>query len=787
MSRGRRHSRRYRRILVALLVLVLPAGSLAPDDQDLPGPSARTGNPPRFETVQAEARSSETVLLDRRGEAIHRLRTDPQRRLGSWVPLDAISAALPEALLLSEDRRFFEHSGVDWQAVAAAAWSNLRHAQVRGASTLSMQLASLLDPALRPEHGGSRSLLQKLAQAQAAWRLERHWRKTQILEAYLNLVPFRGELVGVDALSRTLFGKAPHALTASEAALAAALVRAPNAAPAQVAHRACALLKTMQGQADCAQLRLQATLSLQHARHWQPSEGNAPHLMHLMIRQQIASTQGTPLQQAPVLHPAGSADASGALPNRLHSTLDAQVQRAAIDALMRQLRELQGRRVADGAVIVLDNASGEVLAWVGSSQSLSQAAEVDGVLAQRQPGSTLKPFLYGQAIAENRLTAASLLNDSPAHLSTTDGLYIPRNHDGDFKGWVSVRTALGASLNIPAVRALQMLSPEAFHRQLQQLGLRLPESASHYGYSLALGSAEVSLLQLSNAYRTLANGGRHCPVYWWRTAPGANGHAGPQPRTPDCRQAIDPGAAFIVGNMLSDPQARLLSFGTDSVLNTRFWSAVKTGTSKDMRDNWTVGWSQHYTVGVWVGNANGEPMHEISGAGGAAPIWAAIMRTLHAHVPSRPPLPPSGLQAVSVRFAPPIEPARQEWFLPGTAQTLFALQSPPVRITTPAPGSIVALDPDIPAGHQRLSLRAQGEHADGQRLRWRIGERIVGHGPQAEWLPLPGRHEIELLDAEDQALDRVRIEVRGAMLASPPAGAPEGTSGQTPQEQTPLP
>ncbi len=779
MSRRGRPPRRHRYILIVLLGLVLPAGSLAPDAQDLQGSPTLKARPPRFETVRAEARSSETVLLDRRGEAIHRLRTDPNRRLGSWVPLDAISAALPEALLLSEDKRFFEHTGVDWQAVAAAAWSNLRHTQVRGASTLSMQLASLLDPALRPEHGRSRSLLQKLAQAQAAWRLERHWRKTQILEAYLNLVPFRGELVGIDALSRTLFGKAPHALTAAEAALSAALVRAPNAAPAQVAQRACALLRSMQGRADCAQLRLQATLSLQHARHWPPSEGNAPHLTHLMIRQQIASVQGTPLRHSSVLLPAGSAGASGAVPSRLHSTLDAQVQRAAIDALMRQLRELQGRRVADGAVIVLDNASGEVLAWVGSSQTLSQAAEVDGVLAQRQPGSTLKPFLYGQAIAEQRLTAASLLDDSPAHLSTTDGLYIPRNHDGDFKGWVSVRTALGASLNIPAVRALLMLSPEAFHRQLQQLGLKLPESASHYGYSLALGSAEVNLLQLSNAYRTLANGGRHCPVYWWRAPPGPGEHTGTRPRTLDCRQAIDPGAAFIVGSILSDPQARLLSFGTDSVLNTRFWSAVKTGTSKDMRDNWAIGWSQHYTVGVWVGNANGEPMHEISGAGGAAPIWAAIMRTLHAHVPSRPPAPPAGLQAASVQFAPPIEPARQEWFLPGTVQTLFALQNPPVRITTPAPGSIVALDPDIPAEHQRLSLRAQGEYADGQRLHWRIGERLVGHGPHAEWLPLPGRHEIELLDAEGRVLDQVRIEVRGAMLATPSADAPEGTTEQT--------
>ena len=209
------------------------------------------------------------------------------------------------------------------------------------------------------------------------------------------------------------------------------------------------------------------------------------------------------------------------------------------------------------------------------------------MLALRQPGSTLKPFLYAQAIAERRLTAASLVEDSPAQITTAGGLYIPQNYDRQFKGWVSVRTALAASLNVPAVRTLVMVTPDAFHRQLGAVGLPLRESGDYFGYSLALGSPEVPLLHLTNAFRTLANGGRQ-------------GSPAPADAKPRFTPAIDPRAAFIVGDILSDGNARARTFGTDSVLATRFWTAVKTGTSKDMRDNWAVGWSERYTVGVSV-------------------------------------------------------------------------------------------------------------------------------------------------------------------------------------------
>jgi len=584
--------------------------------------------------------------------------------------------------------------------------------------------------------------------------LERSWRKDQILETYLNLVPFSGELVGLDAMSQTLFGKAAHGLDARESAVAAALVRAPNAKPAQVAQRACDVLKSLhRNGADCDALDLFTAGALQR-RDYASSDGVAPH-----VARQLVSAVGR----------------NASSPATIRTSLSAPLQRFAVQTLQQHLRELSGRHVEDGALVVLDNASGEVLAWVGSSGELSNAAEVDGVTALRQPGSTLKPFLYAQAIAEQRITAASLLDDSGTQIQTSGGLYIPQNYDHQFKGWVSTRTALGASLNVPAVRTLVMVSPDAFHKQLVRLGLPLKETGDYYGYSLALGSAEVSLLNLTNAYRTLGNGGRFSPTTL-TIARARNAK-------PAWRAALDPGAAFIVGDILSDTNARARTFGTDSVLATRFWSAVKTGTSKDMRDNWAVGWSQRYTVGVWVGNASGAPMWDVSGTTGAAPIWAAVMGYLHATQPSRAPKPPAGVVQAPVRFADtggpaPLEAARSEWFVQGTQQTSFAMHSgalplnstrargqkglelsrqQPARITSPTTGTIIALDPDIPPRHQRVRFQAEGAN-----LRWLLDGKLLAHGASAQWLPWPGRHVVQIADAKGKVLDEVRLEVRGA-------------------------
>ncbi|SOY53334.1 penicillin-binding protein 1C [Cupriavidus taiwanensis] len=716
---------------------------------------------PTFAQVRADWRSADVVVLDRHGEPVGRVRDDFRARRGDWVALADTSPALRTAIVLSEDRRFYAHSGVDWQGVAAAAWANLWNTRTRGASTLTMQLAGLLDEDLRRPGaaGQGRSLTQKLGQAAGAAVLERSWSKDQILEAYLNLVPFRGELVGLSAMSQVLFGKYPEGLDARESALAVALVRAPNARAAQVASRACGILREMRLPRECDGLEGFAQLALlrtgpvaQRAAAAAPSAGMtqlAPHLSRHLVG------------EARVQLPAGAA-----MPARIASTLDARLQRTAVASLDRHLRELAGRNVEDGAVVVIDNASGDVLAYVGSSGALSGAAQVDHAAALRQAGSTLKPFLYAQALEEKRLTAASLLDDRPVNLPVGGGLYVPQNYDHRYAGWVSLRASLAASLNVPAVRTLVMVTPHRFHKRLVALGLPLTEAGDYYGYSLALGSADVSLLALTNAYRALANGGSYAPP---RLRQGA-------PAVPATR-VMQAGASYVVADILSDRHARARTFGLDSPLTTRFWTAVKTGTSKDMRDNWCIGWSQHYTVGVWVGNASGASMRDVSGVSGAAPVWHDVMEALHRARPSQAPAMPAGVERVALRFDDGLEPAREEVFLAGTAVRRVSVGAPAARagtpmIATPADGTVFALDPDMPPASQRVWFQAQGVAGQPARaVSWRMDGKPLGRGGEVAWLPWPGRHQVELLDAAGKVVDRIGIEVRGASVRVPVAAA----------------
>jgi penicillin-binding protein 1C len=678
---------------------------------------------PSFAEVRAAHRPSDLTLLDRDGTPVQTLRVDAGRRRLEWVPLAEMSPALLQSIVLSEDRRFYEHSGVDWSAVATSAWGNLWNTRTRGASTLTMQLAGLLDAELARPAGG-RSVAQKLGQALTATQLERHWKKSEILEAYLNRVPFRSEIVGIGALAQTLFGKLPSGLDAHEAAIAAALLRAPNAAPEAVAQRACGVLQQA-GQA-CTGVQALAATALARRGGMPIGEQLAPHF----ARQALV--------------------ADG--PVRQRSTLDARLQRVAIAALRTQLAELQAGNVEDGAVLVLDNASGAVLAWVGSSGALSDAPQVDGVLAKRQPGSTLKPFVYALAFERRLITPASLLDDSPAQIATAAGLYLPQNYERDFKGWVSARTALGASLNVPAVRVAALLGPDALFERLNAFGLGLPHSGGYYGHALALGGADVSLFALTNAYRALANGG---VVDTPKLRAGSDASR-------VRRRVADAAALRLVTDILADDSARARTFGLSSALATRGFAAVKTGTSKDLRDNWCVGFTDRVTVGVWVGNASGEPMHGVSGIGGAAPVWHAIVRHLHEGRPSKTPALPAGVVRTTVAFDADREPAREELFLAGTEQRVQRAGAPlqPMRrfgITSPRDGSLFALDPDMPAHAQRVTF-------EGEPGTWMLDGRRLGHGATLAWAPWPGRHELALVGRDGRVLQRVRFEVRGASL-----------------------
>jgi penicillin-binding protein 1C len=690
--------------------------------------------------VQAAWRPSDATLLDRHGETIAAVRVDlVGRRLG-WVALDDISPTLGRAVLQAEDQRFMEHGGIDFQAIGRAAWDNLFGQQrTRGASTITMQLAGLLDPKLAPRSMG-RPWARKWDQALAARELEAGWNKRQILEAYLNLASYRGELQGIGAAARGLFGKAPSGLDAGEAAILASLLRAPTAPPRTVAKRACALARELDARTDCAAIEWEVDAAF--SRTAPPAF--APESAAIGITPQLVRRLG------------------GTPGSVVRSTLDAGLQRFTVAALRRRLAELAERNVGDGAVIVIDNASGDVLAYVANGG----AGEVDGVTALRQAGSTLKPFLYELALERGQLTAASLLDDTPVDIPTVGGLYVPQNYDHQYRDAASVRTSLAGSLNVPAVRTLMLAGLERFHERLRVLGITsLTEAPEFYGWSLALGSGDVSLLELANAYRTLANGGLQDGVTFVPRAQAGK------------RRVLDARASFIVAEIWADRAARSTTFGLSNDLATGFWSAVKTGTSKDMRDNWCVGFSDRYTVGVWVGNFNGGSMWDVSGVSGAAPVWRDVMDYLHRDRPGGPPAAPPGLVRQTVRFSPAVEPERGEWFVRGTEVALVEMLPPAKRaprIVYPAADSVIAVDPDIPAPLQRVSLRAYG----GAGLRWELDGANVGPADRgATWTPRPGGHELKLVGEDGRAVAAARFEVRGAAAPGQEASTFSTSSG----------
>jgi penicillin-binding protein 1C len=357
-------ARRLRHATAFIVLLVAePVFALAPD----------------FDTVRSGWRSSEARLLDRNGEPLAELRVDFNERRLDWVSARELSPPLVRALLIAEDKRFLDHTGVDWQALAGATWDNLWRTlegrRPRGASTLTMQLAGLIDPALRLQ-GTRRSVSQKWDQAAAAREIERSWNKGQILEAYFNLVPFRSELRGISAATRGLFGKDPDEIEPREAVILAALLRGPNASPERVATRACAVARRLKPAPDCKDIRELAGNVLSQRYRIEPRWQDAPALARRLLKE--------PGEQR-------------------MTTLDARLQRRVLQAL--------GSARAHTAVVVLDNATGEARVWGGGPDN------ADAVLRRQSAGSALQPFLYGMAIDQRWLTGASVLDDSPAFVA----------------------------------------------------------------------------------------------------------------------------------------------------------------------------------------------------------------------------------------------------------------------------------------------------------------------------------------------------------------------------------
>jgi len=681
---------------------------------------------PSFEEVRQSYTTSESLLVDRHGELLHELRTDKSRRRLEWTSLKNISTAFQEAVIHTEDRRFYGHSGVDYKSIGGAVLQGLTTESLRGASTITMQLASLLNRELQSKKG-RKSIWQKGKQVLEAWEIEEKWSKKDIFEAYLNLVTFHGELQGVAAASRGLFGKDAHGLDRLESLILASLIRSPNAPSADVAKRVAHLNQSMNWQISEGEIQTRIKQVTLGPNFLHPRMALAPHIARHLLKDR---GNGSPLI----------------------CTLDRRIQRFALDCMIVHLLPLKTQNVRDGAILVVENRTGDILAYVSHSGEPLSGRFVDGVQAKRQAGSSLKPFLYALAFDRRILTPASLLHDAPLDLAVLGGVYQPHNYDSQFRGLVTTRMALASSLNIPAVRTLSLVGIEPFLKKLRELGMKgLNESGDFYGPSLALGSVDVSLWELVNAYRTLANHGSWGELHLT--------FEGSHPST--SKQIFSKEAVFLVSDILSDREARSLTFGLENSLATRFWTAVKTGTSKDMRDNWCIGYSEKYTVGVWVGNFSGEPMWNVSGVTGAAPIWIEMMNWLHRNDVSPKRAPPTRIVRKEINFPQGLEPSREEWFIRGTEPHSKDKRIGQVnqRIVYPPSGTVIALDPDIPPELQKIFFISQTQEID---LRWVLnGHTISRVGSILPWTPKAGIHALTLCDRENEIIDSVNFEVRG--------------------------
>lgn len=556
-------------------------------------------------------RDTSALIVDRHGKILREPVSPQREQRRRWVELEEVSPHLINALVAVEDQRFYSHFGVDPIAVVRAAWSNVRAGEIRsGASTLTMQVVRLVSPE-------PRTFAAKFRQAVGAMRLETELSKDEILTQYINRLPFGHQIEGVALASERFFGKPPSELSIAQAAFLAGLPQSPSGFDPyrrldRALERQHEVLDRMHEEGFLTESQLR--LAREEPIVIEPPTSNflAPHFVDHVLR----------------MVPDEVRDQAA----RVETTLDRRLQALSEGVVRAHVARLQDEDVSQAAVVLLDNESGEVLAMVGSVDffDFDGGGQVNGALALRQPGSTLKPFTYAVAL-ERGMTAADVLADVPTWYATPRGSYAPQNFDLRFHGPVRARVALASSLNVPAVKVLDRIGVGTLLERLRRLGFEsLSEAPEHYGLGLTLGGGEVQLLELARAFRVLARGGLWGEVTMIRAARRVGGELLWQPEKGDERRVFEADIANLVTDMLSDRQARALGFGLHGPLDLPFDVAVKTGTSSDFRDIWTVGYTTQHTLAVWVGNFDARPMGDVSGVSGAGPIFRDIMLGLYA-------------------------------------------------------------------------------------------------------------------------------------------------------------
>ncbi|MBC8647129.1 MAG: penicillin-binding protein 1C, partial [Thermoanaerobaculia bacterium] len=577
-------------------------------------------------------------ITDRHGQPLYESLSARGGR-SRWLSADELPARLVEATLAAEDRRFFLHPGVDPIALARAALRNARAGGiVEGGSTLTQQVVKQISRT----RGAGRTVSGKLREMLYALRLEHRLGKREVLALYLNLAPYGRQFIGAESASRGYFGLPPASLTPAQAALLASLPRAPGRLdplrdPAAATRRQRLVISRMErlGYLDPPEA---AAARREKLRLLSPDRAAAaPHFVERVLSRYTTQRK-----------------------RRIETTLDLPLQRAVGRILASQRESLRRHGAHNVAVAVLDNRTGEWLAWEGSGNYPEEdhGSAIDGAVAPRQPGSALKPFTYALAF-EKGFTPASVLPDVPSHFPTSQPgiLYSPRNYDGVFRGPLRARAALAGSENVPAVWLLSRVGVPDLLRLLRAAGFTtLSRTADYYGFGLTMGDAEVPLAEVVAAYSAFARSGvfrRPRMIRATVDTDGARGRGDPPPAE---ERIVSARTAYWISDILSDAGARAYVFGDGGSLDFPYPVAVKTGTSQAYRDNWTVGYTRAVTVGVWVGNFDRSEMRNSSGVTGAGPIFHAVLEAAEKRVAGKlpseldPPLasPPAGLEPRSL-------------------------------------------------------------------------------------------------------------------------------------------
>ena len=534
---------------------------------------------------------------------------------GTNATTDTYSPLLHQAILISEDRWFYYHYGINPISIATAIYDNLKAGEVvRGGSTITMQLARLMEPK-------ARNIPNKFIEMFRAFQLEHAYSKSEILTFYFNMLPYGGNIVGTAAASRFYFNKPQHTLSLGEAALLAAIPNAPERLrpdrfPENARKAREKVLNRLLARRQISEQQWQEAVQepIPHKRY--PLPFKAPHLSRLLIKENR--------KKFGVRNPSHSRTTNG----RIHTTIDAKVQDTAARLLSEYLGDaarkpsLRGSHsTSTGAIIVMDTQNRHILAMVGSHDFFDRKAlgQINGTLAPRSPGSALKPFVYALAMQEGLITPETLLFDVPV----TYAGYTPVNYDGKYNGYVTARQALARSLNVPAVSLNARLKNRTLHAFLKQAGISTLAPAQKYGLSMVLGGCEVNLLELTTLYAGLANMGEFGP--YQLTKP----H---QPKTENySKRLLRQETSFIITEMLTNSQ-----LPTNTVKNPEAFErtmnlpkiAWKTGTSYGHRDAWCIGYSPTFTIGVWLGNFDGKGTPMLSGTDAATPILFALFTAL---------------------------------------------------------------------------------------------------------------------------------------------------------------